>query len=85
MSRFDAIRTERAKPELAADPMAVTAAPGRALARGRQEGGRGLLQSPVEPGPQHPGAGAEHHPAGPAGRGDRRPDAQVRQASFGER
>lgn len=33
MSRFDAIRTERAKPELAADPTAVAAAPGRALAR----------------------------------------------------
>lgn len=33
MSRFDAITTERAKPELAADPTAVTSAPGRALAR----------------------------------------------------
>jgi len=33
MSRFDAIRTERPKPELAADSTAVTAAPGRALAR----------------------------------------------------
>jgi hypothetical protein len=34
MSRFDAIRTERAKPELASDPPPVAAAaPGRALAR----------------------------------------------------
>ena len=33
MSRFDAIRTERAKPERASDPPAVPAAPGRALAR----------------------------------------------------
>ena len=33
MSRFDAIRTERAKAELASDPPATAATPGRALAR----------------------------------------------------
>lgn len=33
MSRFDAIRTGRAKPEPASDPPAVAAAPGRTLAR----------------------------------------------------
>ena len=40
MSRFDAIRTERAKPELASDPPPVAAAPGRALDRvGKKEVG----------------------------------------------